>query len=177
MKNINKTILFTGCMFSGKSLNLINATLDLKKSYQCFKPDIDNRDGDFIVSRDLEIKLPAKRTKNLFEVLNSKSKAIIFDEIQFFDENDFEEIILKLKKMNKTILMSGLDRIATGKFWETYKVAEKLADEIIKLTAVCDECGGIATYTKKISGTNSEIEIEGDGVKYIPVCEKCFYKN
>ena len=126
MKNINKTILFTGCMFSGKSLNLINATLDLKESYQCFKPDIDNRDGDFIVSRDLEIKLPAKRTKNLFEVLNSKSKAIIFDEIQFFDENDFEEIILKLKKMNKTILMSGLDRIATGKFWETYKVAEKL---------------------------------------------------
>ena len=121
--------------------------------------------------------MPAKRTKNLFEVLNSKSKAIIFDEIQFFDENDFEEIILKLKKMNKTILMSGLDRIATGKFWETYKVAEKLADEIIKLTAICDECGGIATYTKKISGTNSEIEIEGNRVKYIPVCEKCFYKN
>lgn len=177
MENDSKIILFTGCMFSGKSLNLINKTFQLNENYECFKPNIDNRDGDFIVSRDSDTKLPAKRIKNLSEILNSKAKVIVLDEIQFFDQNDFEKAILELKKSNKTILMSGLDRIANGEFWDTYKVAEKLADEIVRLTAICDECGGVATYTKKISGTNSDIEIEGGDVKYIPVCEKCFYKK
>ncbi len=177
MDNRSRVILFTGCMFSGKSLNLINRTLQLNESYECFKPDIDSRDGDFIVSRDSSIKLPARRIKNLSEILDSKAKVIVMDEIQFFDRDDFEKTILSLKKNNKIVLMSGLDRIASGEFWDTYKVAEELADEVIKLNAICDECGGVASYTKKISGADVAIEIESENVKYIPVCEKCFKKR
>ena len=177
MSDRSEMILFTGCMFSGKSLNLINKTLQLNKSYECFKPDIDSRDGDFIVSRDSDIKLPAKRIKDLAEILNSEAKVIVMDEIQFFNPDDFEKTILDLKKADKIVLMSGLDRIASGEFWDTYKVAEKLADEVIRLNAVCDECGGVASYTKKISGADVAIEIESENVKYIPVCEKCFRRK
>ena len=165
MDNRSKVILFTGCMFSGKSLNLINKTLQLNKSYECFKPNIDSRDGDFVVSRDSDVKLPAKRIKNLAEILDSKAEIIVLDEIQFFDQDSFEKTILDLKNTDKIVLMSGLDRIANGEFWDTYKVAEKLADEVIKLNAVCDECGGVASYTKKVSGSNVAIEIESENVR------------
>lgn len=177
MDNRSRVILFTGCMFSGKSLNLINKTLQLNESYECFKPDIDSRDGDFIVSRDSDIKLPARRIKNLSEILNSKAKIVVMDEIQFFNRDSFEKTILDLKQMNKIVLMSGLDRIASGEFWDTYKVAEKLADEVIRLNAICDECGGVASYTKKISGADVDIEIESENVRYIAVCEKCFKRK
>lgn len=174
LKN-GQIILFTGCMYSGKSLNLIKKTLELEKSYECFKPSIDIRNGDFIVSRDAtNMKLPAKRIENLEEVLESKAEIIVLDEIQFFNEENFASIIKKLKKKNRVVLMSGLDRIASGEFWKIYPIAESLADEVIKLTATCELCGGVATYSKKISGTNSDVEIENGDVKYIPVCEKCF---
>lgn len=167
--------LFTGCMYSGKSLNLIKKTLELEKSYECFKPSIDIRNGDFIVSRDItNMKLPAKRINNLEEILESKAEIIVLDEIQFFSEENFTSVIKKLKKNNKIVLMSGLDRIANGEFWKIYLIAESLADKVIKLTAKCDLCGNIATYSKKISGTSSDVEIENGNVKYIPVCEKCF---
>lgn len=176
MTNGGKIIFFTGCMYSGKSSNLLRKLVEFGESYECFKPAIDTRDGDFIVSRDESaLKVLAKRIANIEEVLKSKAKIIALDEIQFFTGENFTETMEKLKNNGKIVLLGGLDRIATGEFWDIYPLAEKLADEVIKLTAICDVCGAVASYSKKISGSSAAVEIEGSDVKYIPVCERCFY--
>ncbi|MDR2077604.1 MAG: hypothetical protein LBP39_01400, partial [Rickettsiales bacterium] len=70
--------------------------------------------------------------------------------------------------------MGGLDRLANGEYWKIYPLALELADELVQLTAICDLCGKTASYTKRISEGDAEIQIEGGDVKYIPTCDYCF---
>jgi thymidine kinase len=165
-------------MYASKSLSLIKKTLGIGKTYESFKPAVDTRNMDFIVSRGIDEKLPARRVGNIAEVTKSSAEIIVLDEIQFFKNDGFEEAIIMLKNMGKTILMAGLDRIANGEYWPIYPLALKLSDEVVRLTAVCDICGGVASYTKKLYGSDAIVQIDGvDDVKFIPSCEQCFRKK
>jgi thymidine kinase len=172
--NNGKVIFFTGCMFSGKSFNLIETVQKIGRSFECFKPMVDTRGGAFIVSRNTGRKLNARVIEDITAAEKSRADVIVLDEIQFFRTEGFGETINSMKNKGKTVLMAGLDRIANGEYWKIYPIALELADEVVQLTAVCDLCGKMANYTKKILGGSEEIQIEGDGVKYIPTCEYCF---
>ncbi|MDR3079063.1 MAG: hypothetical protein LBU15_03415 [Rickettsiales bacterium] len=173
-----KVIFYTGCMFSGKSLNLIRKVREIGGSFECFKPTLDTRDVDVIASRDSEVgPLPARAIDDIREILGSRADLVVLDEIQFFKLDNFREAIDFLRERGKTILMGGLDRIANGKYWEIYPIALGLSDEVVNLTALCDVCGGKATYTRKLAGSDADIDIEGEGVVFVPVCEQCFRSN
>jgi thymidine kinase len=165
-------------MFAGKSQHLMDKLEELEKSFICYKPAVDTRDGDFIVSRNGNRKLPAKKIAHMKAAINCEAEVIVLDEIQFFDNVDVAETLTTWRTRGKIVLLGGLDRLANGQYWKIYPLVESMADEIIHLKAVCDLCGGSATYTKKILGPNTtdrEMQIEGeDGVHYIPVCAKCF---
>jgi thymidine kinase len=166
---------YTGCMFSGKSSSLIGRVREIGRHFECFKPTVDTRDVGFIVSRDKGVKpLAAKSIDDIREAAGSTADVIVFDEVQFFRPEDFEETISSLKEKGKIVLLGGLDRIANGKYWEIYPLALKVADKVINLTALCSICGEKATYTKKLVGSNADIEIEGEEAVFAPVCEKCF---
>ncbi|MDR2777965.1 MAG: hypothetical protein LBB13_00445 [Rickettsiales bacterium] len=169
-----KIIFFTGCMFAGKSLSLIEKVQEIGKPFEGFKPLVDTRDGAFIASRNSTKKLAANMVDDISMAMNSVADVVVFDEIQFFKTEGFEEVIGALKDRGKIVLMSGLDRIANGDYWKIYPIALDLSDEVVYLSAICDLCGKTATFTKRLEGGNEEIQIEGEGVRYIPTCEHCF---
>ncbi|MDR2777559.1 MAG: hypothetical protein LBB24_02205 [Rickettsiales bacterium] len=165
---------YTGCMFSGKSLSLIERVKELGKSFECFKPAIDTRSGNFIVSRDASERLAANSIEDIREAIDSNADVVVFDEAQFFKCVNYKEVINSLRDKCKIELIGGLDRIANGKHWEIYPLILELADEVVNLTARCNICGGVATYTKKLRGSDAEVDIEGEGTVFIPVCASCF---
>eukprot|EP00831_Metopus_contortus_P018079 TRINITY_DN17694_c0_g1_i2.p1 TRINITY_DN17694_c0_g1~~TRINITY_DN17694_c0_g1_i2.p1 ORF type:complete len:157 (+),score=52.42 TRINITY_DN17694_c0_g1_i2:86-556(+) len=51
-----------------------------------------------------------------------------------------------------------------------------LAEEVIKLTAVCSMCGADASFSKRITAEQQVELIGGDDI-YKPVCRSCFHKD
>jgi thymidine kinase len=164
-------------MFSGKSLSLIKKTKDLGGSFECFKPNIDKRNSNFIASRGYAERLAANSIDNIEEIANTKADVVVIDEAQFFNSDGFGDVINFLRDQGKTVLIGGLDRIANGKYWNIYPIIVELADEVVRLSAQCNICGGEATYTKKLKGSDEDIQMEGEEVVFIPVCEECFRTN
>ena len=167
-------------MYSGKSMTLISFYQNYdKKIVDAFKPDIDTRDGDFIVSRAFPDKIPCKRIKDVRDVLMSDKDIILIDEYQFFQKEQLEDTLKALSKTDKTVIIAGLDRIHTGEYWANFEVVKKYVEpgNMIQLKAVCEECGAAAEFTKLKSLSDSLIQIETELTTYIPTCEECFMRK
>ena len=50
-----------------------------------------------------------------------------------------------------------------------------LCEEIVKLTAVCLNCGDKAAFSKKMTTSDETVDI-GGSEKYAAVCRKCYHK-
>lgn len=175
-----KIYFFYGCMKSGKSKTLISFYQNYdKNTVDVFKPDIDTRDGDFIVSRAMTDKIPCKRIKDVRDVLMSDKDIILIDEYQFFQKEQLEDTLKALSKTDKTVIIAGLDRIHTGEYWANFEVVKKYVEpeNMIQLKAICEECGAAAEFTKLKSLSDSLIQVESELTKYVPMCEKCFKKD
>lgn len=169
-----------GCMKSGKSAHLIMFYRECdKKNIEAFKPDIDTRDGDFIVSRAFPDKIPCKRIKDVRDVLMSDKDIILIDEYQFFQKEQLEDTLKALSKTDKTVIIAGLDRLHNGEYWTNFEAVKKYVtpENMIQLKAVCEECGAAAEYTKLKSLSDSLIQIETELTTYIPTCEECFMRK
>ena len=167
-------------MYSGKSMTLISFYQSVdKNTVEAFKPDIDTRDGDFIVSRAMADKIPCKRIKDVRDVLMSDKEIILIDEYQFFQKEQLEDTLKVLSKTDKTIIIAGLDRIHTGECWANFEVVKKYVEleNMIQLKAVCELCGAAAEFTKLKSLSDSLIQIETELTTYIPTCEECFNRK
>lgn len=166
-----------GCMKSGKSKFLIESCKFLHEGvYEAFKPDIDTRDGDFIVSRALDDKLPCKRIKDAREILKSKKDFIVIDEYQFFQPEQLEDTLKELSKTDKIVIVAGLDRLHTGEYWSNFNIVKKYVkkENMIQLKATCEYCGDPAEFTKLKSLSDSLIQVESELTTYFPLCKRCF---
>lgn len=171
-----------GGMFSGKSEELIRRLKRAqiaKQKVLCFKPAIDDRYSETSVMSHNGAEIEAVRIKGYDDFGNPEilekidaNEVIGFDEVQFFEE-DIEQIILDLKLRRKRVIVSGLDMDHKK---QAFKITANLlckADEILKLHAVCIECGKTALYSYRKS--NDKIRILVGGIDtYSPLCEKCF---
>lgn len=174
-----KIIFITGPMRSGKSKYLIEYALKYKDVIEAFKPEMDTRDGDFIVSRAMTDKIPCKRIKDARDVLMSNKEIILIDEYQFLQKEQLEDTLKALSKTDKTVIIAGLDKIHTGEYWANFEVVKKYVEpeNMKQLKAICEECGAPAEYTKLKSSSDRLIQVESELTKYIPMCEECFMKR
>ena len=102
-----------GCMFSGKSTELIRRTNRYKaigKKILLINHKNDTR-TDSSVKTHSNIKEDAIKTNKLLPLIDSSnfkdSDVIGIDEAQFFD--DLYEFVIEIEKFNKTIIVAGLD--------------------------------------------------------------------
>jgi thymidine kinase len=51
-----------------------------------------------------------------------------------------------------------------------------IADEVLKLKAVCVECGQDAGYTYKLTDDGKTIDV-GGAEKYVPLCLDCWLRH
>lgn len=166
-------ILVSGPMMASKSKYLIDNYYG--KDIEAYKPDIDNRDGNFIKSRNyIDKKIPCTRVSKLAGIQVQKP-IVIIDEHQFFETEDLKNFVLKCKKEHKKIVLAGLDRLASGEYWTNYTEMKKLCDKEIKLKARCSVCNKPAEYTKMTAGDPTKaVQIEGEA-KYEPMCKEHYF--
>ena len=192
--------IFIGGMFSGKTTNLIRKitkSADLSKQTGSKNPilinnTLDNRDNKNIISRHnssykgISKYIDVVSTKKLSDLNLTGYDVIGIDEGQLY--TDLYETIVGWVNLGKIIFIAGLVGDSNQEhFGEIYKLLPKV-NKIEFLTAFCHFCvteytkdGKIltpeslanmsASFTKKISGGNSQIDVGGSD-KYLPSCRR-----
>jgi thymidine kinase len=173
--------VITGPMFSGKSEELIRR---LKRAQiarlrvASFKPDVDLRyQPDAIASHSAQtIQAVAVRDVErmrtvLFPVLDTID-VVGIDEAQFFDET-LVGMARELVQAGKRVLLAGLDTTFAGEPFAPIPELMAIADEVLKLSAVCMICGAPAIHTQRL-GMSQQLVVVGATGMYEARCRACF---
>jgi thymidine kinase len=173
--------VITGPMFSGKSEELIRR---LKRAQiarlrvASFKPDVDLRyQPDAIASHSAQtIQAIAVRDVErmravLFPVLDTID-VVGIDEAQFFDET-LAGLAMELVQSGKRVVLAGLDTTFAGEPFAPMPELMAIADEVVKLSAVCMVCGAPAIHTQRL-GTSQQLLVVGATGVYEARCRACF---
>ena len=170
--------VITGCMFSGKTEELIRRLRRAqiaKQKVKIFKPRIDARYSDNSIVSHNEQSLPSILIEDINEVLkySDDAQVIGIDEAQFFNE-EIVSICNSLASKGKRVIVSGLDQDYTGKPFEPVPQLLAVAEYITKQHAICVVCGNPADKTQRKT-TESERVIVGAADIYEARCRKCHY--
>jgi thymidine kinase len=175
--------LYLGCMFSGKTSELIKlyrkcAVINKKVLSINFAQDNRYSSDDSIVSHNLD-KIDCVKVSKLSEVIPKmiiEHDYIMIDEGQFFP--DLKEYVLKWCEVyKKNIIVIGLDgdykREAFGQILDLIPIA----DQVTKLKALCKLCndGTEALFTHRLSTEDKQIVIGNSN--YIPVCRQHYLEQ
>ncbi len=170
--------VITGCMFSGKTEELIRRLKRAriaKLKVRIFKPALDNRYSDEeIVSHDLH-SIPSQTVESPGEILENSADAEVIgiDEAQFFDES-IVEVCNKLADEGKRVIVAGLDQDYRGEPFEPMPKLLAIAEYITKTLAICTVCGNPADRTQRKIADHSRVLV-GAADLYEARCRKCHY--
>jgi thymidine kinase len=169
--------VITGGMFSGKSEELIRRIRRAeiaRQRAQIFKPAIDDRfELKRVISRD-------NRGMDAIVVNNSSDlranimfgvKVVGIDEVQFFDD-EIVSVCMELADGGVRVIAAGLDQDYLRRPFGPMPALLAVAEDVSKMHAICVRCGGLAHYTQRVAGGNSQIEI-GDET-YEARCRVCY---
>ena len=172
-----------GPMFAGKSEELIRRINRLeyaKKKTLVFKPGIDNRySADEVVSHsNLKAKsISIKESKEILDYVDSSTFAIAVDEVQFLDK-EIIYIAQRLALKGIRVILGGLDTDFRGEPFPITASLMTVAEDVLKLTAICVVCGAPATKTQRIingkpAHYSDPIIKVGASEAYEPRCRHC----
>ena len=170
--------VITGCMFSGKTEELIRRLRRAqiaKQKVKIFKPKIDSRYSKNSIVSHNEQSLPSILIEDIIEVLDHSNDAQVIgiDEAQFFNEG-IVHICNLLATRGKRVIVAGLDQDYTGKPFEPMPQLLAIAEYITKQHAICVICGNPADKTQRKT-SESERVIVGAADIYEASCRKCHY--
>ena len=170
--------VITGCMFSGKTEELIRRLRRAqiaKQQVKIFKPKIDTRFADDSIVSHSEQSLPSIQIKDINDAmeLSDDAQVIGIDEAQFFSE-EIINVCTGLADKGKRVIVAGLDQDYRGIPFEPIPHLLAIAEYITKSLAICVECGNPADKTQRKT-TSSERVIVGAADIYEARCRKCHY--
>ncbi len=146
----------TGCMFSGKSEELIRRLKRAQIAKQkviALKSSLDDRYGlETIASHSgsrLESALVSSPSDVLRIVEEKQIEVVGIDEVQWFDPG-IVGVAEYLAGKGARVILAGLDQDFRGEPFGPMPELLALAEEVTKLTAVCMVCGKPATRTQRI---------------------------
>jgi len=170
--------VITGCMFSGKTEELIRRLRRAeiaKQKVKIFKPLIDTRySNESIVSHN-EQSLPSILIKDIKEVLDQSGEAqvIAIDEAQFFSA-DITTVCNKLAMNGKRVIVAGLDQDFRGVPFEPMPQLLAIAEYITKQLAICVVCGNPADKTQRKTASSERVIVGAEDI-YEARCRQCHY--
>ncbi len=177
-KQIGWIEVICGSMFSGKTEELIrriNRALIAKQKVAIFKPTFDNRYDDIKVvshNRNEIHSIPVATSAKILE-LAQDSEVIAIDEAQFFDK-DLPEVCNILANKGIRVVISGLDMDFQGKPFGIMPELIAVAEYVTKVHAICMRCGGIASYSFRLSASKEQVLL-GEKDIYEARCRHCFH--
>jgi len=178
-----RTEIILGCMFSGKSSELIRRVgryTAVNIPSIVINSILDSRCGDDMIQTHSNHTHKAVKVDNLMSITEDRlfvnSKVIGIDEAQFFP--DLVEFVEYAEKYNKIVIIAGLDGDFNRKPFGQILNCIPLCDEVVKLTAMdmISNDGTPAIFSKRIVDDNSQIKIGAKG-EYIAVSRKNYLQH
>jgi thymidine kinase len=169
-----------GPMFSGKSEELIRRlkrAMIAKKRVACFKPRLDSRYHSSAIASHSQQILEAIPVVNIDGIrahleASEACDVIGIDEAQFFEPR-IVGFVNNLVADGMRVIVAGLDTTFEGVPFVPMPDLMAIADEVLKLTAVCIRCGAPAIHTQRLSGGTSRVVVGAAGL-YEAHCRACF---
>ena len=169
--------VITGCMFAGKTTELLNRIKKTNKTYLLIKPKKDIRNlGNRLTTHDgvNAQALTVDRVSDIFNQLEN-IEIVAIDEAQFFDDSIIEDINY-LVSNNIKLIIAGLDRDYLHQSFGPMQKIMEISNSVSRLKAICNQCGDDAYYSHRLHNSNTQVLI-GDSDQYEALCKTCFTKK
>ena len=167
----------TGCMFSGKSEELIRRLRRARIARQqvlAFKPRIDNRYGEDFIASHSEQHVPCLQIDAAEEILalvRPDTEVVGIDEAQFVGPR-LVEVCQVLADRGVRVIVAALDQDYRGVPWQPIPELLAVAEYVTKVLAICMVCGSPASRTqRKVAGCGRVLIGSGDA--YEARCRRC----
>lgn len=167
----------TGCMFSGKTEELIRRLVRAQIARQevlVFKPAVDVRYGREAIVTHAGRTLPCQPIARASQILEHVGTAQVvgIDEAQFFD-GDLVAICNRLADGGKRVIVAGLDQDFAGRPFEPIPGLLAVAEYITKNLAVCMQCGAPADRSQRLVPSERQVML-GAHDSYEARCRACW---
>ncbi len=169
--------VIVGSMYSGKTEELIRRLRRAqiaRQKVEIFKPRIDDRYAkDAIVSHS-DLRIPSRGVRKAADVLRHAHEAQVIgiDEGQFLGP-DLLDVVQKLARMGKRVIVAGLDQDYLGRPFEPMPQLLAIAEYITKTLAICVVCGAPANRTYRKVSRGGRVVVGGAEI-YEARCRRCF---
>jgi len=166
-----------GPMFSGKTTELLRRIRRFtiaKRKCVVIKYNKDTRyDAECAATHDRQTEkaISAGTLSEVPSSVLSNADVVGVDEGQFF--SDIVEFSENIANQGKVVIVAALDGTFERKPFGAILGLIPLAEQVIKLSAVCMLCNEEAAFTKRLSG-EMKVEVIGGQDKYISTCRRCF---
>lgn len=178
-----------GTMNSKKSADLIMTNhnyAEQGKKTLVFKPLCDTKNGTFVSSRALDVKIPAITVgegvkKGMFHLTKVvKPDCVLVDEVQFMPEHQIDELGEIVDLLDIPVIAYGLLTDFQTKIFDGSRRLIEIGAMIESLKTVCWECKAKAVFNMRLRGGIPIFEGEqimiGGNESYKPVCRSCYNK-
>jgi len=181
--------VIAGSMFAGKSeevIRLIKRAQIARQRVLVFKPTIDGRyDHARVMSHNgvgiQALTVAPDRPRDILARVAAEEApvhVVAIDEAQFF-ALDIVEVVQDLVRRGLRVIVAGLDTDFAGRPFGAMPQLLSLADEVMKLKAVCMRCGQPARHTQRLingqpAPLDSPLILIGGSEAYEARCRKCW---
>ncbi|MFH1461563.1 MAG: thymidine kinase [bacterium] len=177
-----------GSMFSGKTEELMRRLRRAeyaKQNVLTIKHKIDNRKNIATISSHdgkeriaFNIDNNKDNIQKILDLANKNIQIVGIDEIQFFPQ-EIIPVIMDLLSMGKNVIVAGLDLDFRGEPFGIMPTLMAVADNVLKLKAICVVCGKDAHHTQRIINDqpakyDDPIILVGAEECYEARCKNCF---
>jgi len=184
MKPLGKITVVCGSMFAGKSEELIRLArraLYARKRVQVFKPAVDDRYDQTMVVSHMGVKheaAPVVNVKELKSKLDRDVQIVLIEEAQFFDDS-LADLAVELADKGIEVILAGLDQDFRRQPFGPMPRLLAVADEVVKLRAICMNCGAPASHTYRVidgkpAHKDDPIILIGATESYEARCRNCY---
>jgi thymidine kinase len=169
--------VITGCMFSGKTEELIrrlNRARYARQNVVIFKPRIDVRFApDSVVSHSRQ-ELSAMAVEDAHEILDQVEGVDVvgIDEAQFLGE-PLIGVAERLANEGRRVVVAGLDQDFLGRPFEPMPQLMAVAEYVTKNLAICMRCGNPADRSQRLIRREATVVVGGTET-YEARCRRCF---
>lgn len=181
---IGKITVVCGSMFAGKSEELIRLArraLYARKKVQVFKPVVDDRYHQTMVVTHMGVQheaLPVASVAELRSKVDRDAEVVLIEEAQFFDSG-LADLCVELADRGAEVICAGLDQDFRRQPFGPMPVLMAVADEVIKLRAICMKCGAPASHTYRVidgkpAHRDDPIILIGATESYEARCRRCY---
>ena len=182
-KRAGSLTVITGSMFSGKTeelIRLVRRAMHARRKVQVFKSSIDSRSGGTAVRTHdgaLFDALVVADTAEIEASLLPGVEVVGIEEVQFLDEG-IVPLCQRLADKGVQVIMAGLDQDFRGLPFTFMPKLMALAENVIKLHAICKKCGAEASRTQRLidgrpAAWNDPTILIGASDSYEARCRRC----